>query len=84
MGMPLVVTRFSGMHAFRWLASTEPERFDSLERAGFKLDRGLDLWKCLTKRNGGHYMDVGASAKISAGLVSTNVLDNITKIHETD
>ena len=76
MGMPLVVTRFSGMYAFRWLASNEPERFDSLERAGFKLDRGLDLWRALTKRNGGHYMDVGASAKISAGLVSRNIVSS--------
>ena len=76
MGMPLIVTRLTGMYVFRWLASTEPERFDSLERAGFKLDRRLDLWRCLTKRNGGHYMDVGASAKISAGLVSPRISCN--------
>ena len=49
---------------------TELERFDSLERAGFKLDRDGDMASYLFGRFGGYYLDVGASAKISKGLVS--------------
>jgi hypothetical protein len=75
MAMPLAVTRFTTRFGMRLQASLQPERFDALERAGFKLDRDLDLWKCLSKRNGGHYMDVGGSAKIAAGMVSKKSLD---------
>lgn len=69
MAMPLAVTRFTTRFGMCAMAATQPERFDALERAGFKLDRSLDLWKCLTKRHGGHYMDIGGSAKIAKGLV---------------
>jgi hypothetical protein len=48
----------------------DPERFDALERAGFKLDRYGDLMYCMYERFGGHYMDVGASGKIARGQVS--------------
>lgn len=51
-------------------AREEPERFDVLERAGFKLDREGELSWYLFERFGGHYMDVGTSAKIANGLVS--------------
>ena len=54
-------------------AAQEPERFDALERAGFLLDRGGDISTYLFERFGGHYMDVGASAKIAKGLVSSHM-----------
>jgi hypothetical protein len=73
MATPLAVTRFTTQFGMCAQAAGQPERFAALDRAGFKLDRGLDLWKCLTKRNGGHYMDVGGSAKIASGSVSEHV-----------
>ncbi|KAG8664270.1 uncharacterized protein FPOAC1_013977 [Fusarium poae] len=63
-------------------AASQPERFEALERAGFKLDRSFDLWQCMTKRNGGHYMDVGGSAKIASGLIkmkSDGLLEEFTE-----
>ena len=68
--LPVVVTRHLAKGGVRMLASKEPERFDALERAGFKVERYGDLYSCLYERRGGHYLDVGASKKISDGLVS--------------
>jgi len=51
-------------------ATLEPERFDALSRAGFKVERYGSLAHHLYERSGGHYVDVGASGKISKGLVS--------------
>ncbi len=70
MGLPIVVTRLGALHGTKLLVDAEQERFDALARAGFRVDRYGDLWQLLTDRLGGHYMDVGASAKVSAGLVS--------------
>lgn len=47
----------------------DPERFDALERAGFKTERYGDIAFQVNEKLGGHYMDVGASAKIAKGLV---------------
>lgn len=55
-------------------ARADPERFDALEKAVFKLDREPELHWYLFERFGGHYMDVGTSAKISKGLVCTPFL----------
>ncbi|KAF9774726.1 hypothetical protein IL306_007242 [Fusarium sp. DS 682] len=68
--VPTAVSRFQVQLGMSAQAASQPERFEALERAGFKLDRSFDLWQCMTKRNGGHYMDVGGSAKIASGLVS--------------
>ena len=51
------------------MARAEPERFDALERVGFKVERYGDIAKVLYVTMGGHYMDVGCSAKIAEGLV---------------
>ncbi|KAL5331434.1 hypothetical protein ACEPPN_000964 [Leptodophora sp. 'Broadleaf-Isolate-01'] len=50
-------------------ARKEPERFDALERAGFKLDRWGSIQKYLYARGGGHYVDVGGSDMISKGMI---------------
>ena len=36
-----------------------PERFDALEKAGFKVDRFGDIYNHLYVRFGGHYVDIG-------------------------
>lgn len=46
-----------------------PERFDALEKAGFKLDRYGDIYDNLYVRFGGHYVDIGASARIAKGEI---------------
>lgn len=51
------------------MAAQESERFDALERAGFKTERYGDLMFHLSERAGGHYMDVGASQKIADGKI---------------
>jgi hypothetical protein len=51
------------------MSDAEPSRFDELEAAGFKLDRYGSIIHHLYNRMGGHYMDVGTSAKISKGLI---------------
>ncbi|EOD43906.1 putative flavin-containing monooxygenase protein [Neofusicoccum parvum UCRNP2] len=66
---PSVLSKLMGTRALHAKARAEPERFDALERAGFKLDRYGDITTYILERFGGHYMDVGASAKISKGLI---------------
>jgi len=68
---PLAIARLSNMRILHKMADEEPERFDALEKANFKLIRHGDIVYQLFERFGGHYMDVGASQKIAQGLVST-------------
>ncbi|KAF2157668.1 putative flavin-containing monooxygenase [Myriangium duriaei CBS 260.36] len=49
--------------------ASSPERFDALERAGFKLDRYGDIYDNLYNRFGGHYVDIGTSARIARGEI---------------
>lgn len=51
------------------MARAQPERWDALERAGFKVDPYGDIQDAINVRLGGHYIDVGTSTKISKGLV---------------
>ncbi|CAJ2506248.1 Uu.00g003780.m01.CDS01 [Anthostomella pinea] len=46
-----------------------PERFDDLEKAGFKVERYGDIYNNLYVRFGGHYVDIGASARIAKGEI---------------
>lgn len=62
--------RVMGSHMLHTKAKEEPERFAALEKAGFRLDRTGDMTYYLLEKLGGHYMDVGTSAKIAKGLVS--------------
>ena len=66
---PTSISRLLSMASLNSMARQEPERFDALERAGFKVERYGDLYQCLYERFGGHYMDVGTSAKITNGQV---------------
>ena len=67
--LPTAISRHLSMAGLNGMAREEPERFDALERAGFKVERYGDLLKCMYERFGGHYMDVGTSAKIANGSV---------------
>ncbi|KAH8652009.1 hypothetical protein BGZ61DRAFT_374837 [Ilyonectria robusta] len=66
---PAVLGRIMGSRSLHAKARKEPERFDALEKAGFLLDRDGDISYYLFQRFGGHYMDVGTSAKIASGLI---------------
>jgi hypothetical protein len=72
--IPAAVSRLIAKGGIRMLASQDPERFDALERAGFKVERYGDLYHHLHERLGGHYMDTGCSTKIAKGLVCHDVL----------
>ena len=69
LAQPMPVSRLLSMGAIAAQAAREPERFDALERAGFRVERKLDLFYCLYERFGGHYMDVGVSKKIAEGKI---------------
>ncbi|KAL2012451.1 hypothetical protein VTN00DRAFT_5169 [Thermoascus crustaceus] len=66
---PLAVTRAIARLRLHAQAAMDPERFDALERAGFKTERYGDIAFQINEKLGGHYMDVGASAKIAKGLI---------------
>ncbi|KAF8862065.1 flavin-containing monooxygenase [Acephala macrosclerotiorum] len=68
--VPIMSLLYKGFHH---RASLEPSRFDALEKSGFKLERNGNLAENLFERFGGHYIDVGASAKISQGLIKIKV-----------
>ncbi|KAK0822316.1 hypothetical protein LTR73_009336, partial [Friedmanniomyces endolithicus] len=44
-------------------------RFDALEQSGFKIDRFGDIYEHLYVRFGGHYVDIGCSARIMSGEI---------------
>jgi len=44
--------------------------FNGLDRAGFLLQRNVDLMENIFERGGKHYIDMGVSKKITDGLVS--------------
>ncbi|KAH6988273.1 putative flavin-containing monooxygenase [Ilyonectria sp. MPI-CAGE-AT-0026] len=67
--LPLVVNRHLSMLVLNGMARTEPGRFDALDKAGFKCIRYGDIIYHVFGRFGGHYMDVGGSAKIAKGLI---------------
>lgn len=68
--MPYAVTRLLSHKALHAMARNQPERFDALERAGFRCERYGDIMWHILEKLGGHYMDVGCSEKIANGLVS--------------
>jgi len=67
--MPYAVTRLLSHEALHAMAAEEPERFDALERAGFKVERYGDIMWHICEKLGGHYMNVGCSDLISRGLI---------------
>lgn len=56
------------------MARAEPERWEALENAGFKVDPYGDIQEAINIKLGGHYIDVGTSAKISKGYVRISTI----------
>lgn len=67
---PVSIARLTSAGVFHAMARAQPERWEALEQAGFKVDPYGDIQDAINIRLGGHYIDVGTSAKISKGLVS--------------
>jgi hypothetical protein len=67
--LPNSIIRLQACNGVRALASKDPERFDALERVGFKTDRFPDIYQIIFERQGGHYLDVGISQKVCDGLI---------------
>ncbi|OQU93947.1 hypothetical protein CLAIMM_00380 isoform 1 [Cladophialophora immunda] len=66
---PAAMTRERSNLLIHSLVRANAERFDALERQGFKLVRFGDFFHHQTERQGGHYVDIGASAKIADGRI---------------
>jgi len=73
---PVSIARLMSASAFHAMARAQPERWDALELRGFKVDPYGDIQDAVNIRLGGHYIDVGTSAKISKGWVRTRSLPN--------
>ncbi|KAI1614844.1 hypothetical protein EDD36DRAFT_166345 [Exophiala viscosa] len=67
--MPYAITRHMSRKALHAAAEKEPERFDALEKAGFKVEPFGDIMYHICEKLGGHYMDVGCSDKIAKGEI---------------
>lgn len=69
LSMPIAVGSRIMAKVFHRMARAQPERWEALEKAGFKVDPFGDLAHVLNVRRGGHYVDIGTSAKIANGLI---------------
>lgn len=63
-----IMREFTNRAVFN-LIDSSPERFDALERAGFRLERKGDIYDNLYVRFGGHYVDIGTSDRIVKGQI---------------
>ncbi|KAL6822016.1 hypothetical protein J3E69DRAFT_357103 [Trichoderma sp. SZMC 28015] len=66
---PVSISRLLSAKSFHAMARAEPERWEALENAGFKVDPYGDIQEAINIKLGGHYIDVGTSAKISKGYI---------------
>ncbi|KIW87265.1 uncharacterized protein Z519_12168 [Cladophialophora bantiana CBS 173.52] len=66
---PVSIARLTSANAFHAMARAQPERWEALERVGFKVDPYGDIQDAINVRLGGHYIDVGTSAKIAKGWI---------------
>ncbi|KAK5136113.1 hypothetical protein LTR08_004164 [Meristemomyces frigidus] len=64
------------------LVGQSPDRFDALEKAGFKIERYGDIYHNMYVRFGGHYVDIGASARIANGEIKIKT-QSVTSLTET-
>ncbi|KAF8859472.1 FAD/NAD(P)-binding domain-containing protein [Acephala macrosclerotiorum] len=80
---PLKISRDIIKEHFQTYASIEHERFDALERVGFRVDREAALNDWIYLRGGGYYIDVGTSARIAARDIKVKSGDAIKRFVET-
>ncbi|EKG18865.1 Aromatic-ring hydroxylase-like protein [Macrophomina phaseolina MS6] len=78
---PLPVTQKMLNAGIKVSARRIPEYFEGLEKAGFDVEREIDLCHVLYERMGGHYYDVGASRLIVDGEVKVKkgVVESFTE-----
>lgn len=81
---PAAVADLLSQHGMHTRAREEPERFDVLEKVGFKLDRFGSIIHHIMNRMGGHYIDVGTSKKIADGSVRSANCSQLSQIFHTD
>ncbi|KIW11309.1 hypothetical protein PV08_10609 [Exophiala spinifera] len=68
-GLPNKISRDIVKIQYDMATKAESERFDALERAGFRVDRTTPLMDNIMMRYGGYYIDIGASAHIVRGEI---------------
>ncbi|GAB7340488.1 hypothetical protein MBLNU457_6912t1 [Dothideomycetes sp. NU457] len=66
---PNKITREMTNLAVHKAIDANPARFDALEAVGFRLERKGDIYDNLYSRFGGHYVDIGTSARIARGEI---------------
>ena len=81
---PTAITRLMAKRILGKMMTEQQERFDALERQGFRVihAQDFDLYNSLLERFGSHYIDVGVSKKIADGLIKVKSGVQIT--HFTD
>jgi hypothetical protein len=79
---PLKIFREVVRINFNAAIEAEKERFDALERVGFRVDRKAVLNDCILFRGGGYYIDVGTSARIVSGEIKVKSRDAIKRFVE--
>ncbi|CZR66950.1 related to flavin-containing monooxygenase [Phialocephala subalpina] len=79
---PLKISREVLKTHFAAAAAAEHERFDALERIGFRVDREAVLYDWIFLRGGGYYIDVGTSARIANGDIKVKSGDAIRRFVE--
>ncbi|UZP36800.1 hypothetical protein NXS19_004616 [Fusarium pseudograminearum] len=67
---PVSIARHLSSGAFHAMTRAQPERYEALERAGFKVDPFGDIQDAVNIRLGGHYIDFRTSAKIEKKLIN--------------
>ena len=77
---PTPLTRQLLLHVIKAKADQAPypAYYEGLEKAGFKTEPYIDLMHILYERMGGHYFDVGTSAKVIAGEIGMKSDSEIT------
>ncbi|QPC69277.1 hypothetical protein HYE68_000029 [Fusarium pseudograminearum] len=67
---PVSIARHLPSGAVHAMTRAQPERYEALERAGFKVDPFGDIQDAVNIRLGGHYIDFRTSAKIGKKLIN--------------
>jgi cation diffusion facilitator CzcD-associated flavoprotein CzcO len=79
---PVPIFRLLVLQTIGGLANQDSKYFDALDRVGFKTQRVCDMANMLYERLGGHYLDVGASAKVAQGLIKMKSDQPLTGFNE--
>jgi hypothetical protein len=66
---PMAIARLMANQYVAMRMTADPSFFNDLDRAGFLVDRNIDMMQTIFERGGKHYLDMGVSKKIVDGLV---------------